>query len=1348
MFNMKLSGASKGQEELESTSRMNTPTPGNVANDASSLFRTSSTPNLTSNLVKTTGYDSSNDTELEEDKGGAHTTFASFNSYQTADTSPADSERNPTQLVHPNGAILGLKVRRSVSADRLTMRPFTPPVPPPLLRTRSDGPSLVIPQNLGALNKPGTPTCTISPNTYMPPSPQVNKLVDANNILNTFCGRQIYPNIYNPNYFSSDNESGDDQQQAFSHLHNVSPSPLRVEPFVRGDKRKERVLGREAVLSNVASNYDDLDSPGSLPIGFKRFTFGLVEDTGDDRRYETVSEGISESEDFNIPTLIPSTSTLPPAPSLTVSRSRSSSRSFPSTPLNHDVPPVPPLPPFALLGSRARAASSPRSAAVPLGSPMVVDQRSLLTPTPTQSLNNQSTNSPLPATSSLANMSMSSSSASLSSAIQDPTITQFRSSRNISPQPGHSSAPEKLRQRSVSESGGGSGAGSSSGHGSSSRGRFANGLAQALRKTPPTSSSGRGIEHIKPTKHRSRPKYTFAFVGSGGCGKTALIEKGSKAANSRYKPQVTLKTVRYADTDMTFEVREAYVLADKAHGAYPVNAIELDSAPFIKSLEVGTQFWPPGMPEVDGVVLCYDASVEGNARGSFDYIVRLTAAFATLHYPIIWVACKSDWIRPPKKDGQTMSPRVLPAGIVSPQHVYLLAGAEHTGLIEVTKNSHHGKEQMRNMMTWMYKAIGRARRSREDGEKNQGYHNHASPDVLNRKPNSSRPPPITVPARSTSGATPAAFHHPPSPVSPPPKSPISPPAFLAPQRTTRARSMSDLLSQAARDQVTETSAAVLRKASATVSPMVLPRPTHESIMSPTDTPKESSSRAPSGDAPKSGDHTSIVVLQSKYTPDPFAFATLDQLIMRLLWGSGSETDDATFRVAFALTYRRFAAPRTVLLSIIRHIRGSDDDDRTQAATILNDYLVDWAHQYPTDFAAPGAIPPFETLIRILRESGFQKRAEGLEERLSLLSTLKDDATDWAKPTIDFTEHSDSDTERDPDSRPNSSEIQSSSGPSLSVLVSTTTVVEPASSPATHQPPVITRRPSSVTLVVEELSETEEHELKRVGKLIQALNPEDVAQEIARTDYELFMSIQPRDWLRHAYTTRRDRDPAVHPLDQIAHRFERLGLLIDSLILVSPKPRHRGAMFEYFLRVALSLRSYNNFAALHSIVAALDKIYCGEEGEEIESFIQGRDISWNKWLSLRVLILKSNGTAYKTALKHTTQPLIPTMAIHTSDLVRVMSNRDYKEGDQTLIHWGKFQIIAKIVNQMMELQGRLRATDNYNFSARPDITSLLNDPKTMTEEMIAQKTFPSMNETNAGRAGTWGARVLRKVFSDK
>lgn len=58
-----------------------------------------------------------------------------------------------------------------------------------------------------------------------------------------------------------------------------------------------------------------------------------------------------------------------------------------------------------------------------------------------------------------------------------------------------------------------------------------------------------------------------------------------------------------------------------------MNTIELDSAPFIKALETGSEFWPSNLPAIDGVVLCYDASRRGNEAGSFDHITRLNGSF-------------------------------------------------------------------------------------------------------------------------------------------------------------------------------------------------------------------------------------------------------------------------------------------------------------------------------------------------------------------------------------------------------------------------------------------------------------------------------------------------------------------------------------------------------------------------------------------------------------------------------------------------------------------------------------------------------------------------------------------------
>ncbi|KAG8705249.1 hypothetical protein FRC08_001749 [Ceratobasidium sp. 394] len=259
-----------------------------------------------------------------------------------------------------------------------------------------------------------------------------------------------------------------------------------------------------------------------------------------------------------------------------------------------------------------------------------------------------------------------------------------------------------------------------------------------------------------------------------------------------------------------------------------------------------------------------------------------------------------------------------------------------------------------------------------------------------------------------------------------------------------------------------------------------------------------------------------------------------------------------------------------------------------------------------------------------------------------------------------------------------------------------------------------------------------------------MDPENVAEEITRVDVEIFMGLEPRDWLRHGYTTRRDRDPAVHPLDRASHQFERVGHIVASFILVLKKVRDRALMFEFWIRVATYLRGYNNFAALHTVVAAMDKIYAGTDGPEIECLIRAGELNWNRFLSLRLLILKSNGGAYKTALKHTTMPVIPTMAIHTSDIVRVMSNRDHKEGNPQLIHWGKFQIMARIATSMVELQNRIHPTTVFNFKPHPAITRMLRDAKTMSEEMIVEKTYLSLEEIPPPKPGSaWS--VIRKVL---
>ncbi|KAF8609632.1 ras GEF [Ceratobasidium sp. AG-I] len=1294
--------------------------------------------------------DSGDDTEPDELQGGIQPSFGtlgSFNGYYTAATSPTTSVQQnetltPSRTLSPSPSAPPL--RRSISADRLTMRPTRPPnIAPPLVRTQSDGQTLVsaIRKSIISLSPGKSPT---KPSFLTAPStatrPRASSISEANAALNTYSAQPIYSIHSGLVYTSSDTESSSDQmtKKQPDHARSTRPSvsPLVGQPF--NNKGKGRAtLSFEAGYDTDTTGLSLSDAPPSPRASIYRTRrLGSSDDTDEEKRYETISEDVSDAEDLDITTHIPTTASMPPLPPPTVSRSRSSSRSLPSA-FQNDIPPVPPLPPFVLLGNRTSAAlSSPR-----LGSEST-DQRSLQTPTPTQTSNSTQPPTPSPAS---ASTSFSYSSAA-------PSVTAA---------PPVASSSRKTRQRSISESGGTSGAGSGSGSGGRLRGRLADGLSHVLRKSP-SPSPGRGIEHIKPTpsKSKSRPKYTIAFIGSKGCGKTTTIDKASKMGNSKLKAETTTIPVCYGNADIDVKSRDAAVIVDKSRDAYPVATLEFDSKPFIDALASGAEFWPSTLPHIDGVVLCYDASRHGNDQGSFEHILPLNDAFAALRFPIIWVACKSDWVRPPKKETKpTASPRVLPEGIVSPQEVFIKAGNARTGLIEVTKNTTYGREQMRNLFTWMYKAVGRSERERQAASPGSEYLNHASPEVFDRKIQSSSKPSRPIPSALPLSSVPAEPPDVPNSSSPviTPKSPLSPTSLLSPQRTTRARSMSDLLSQAARDRVAETSAAVVRKASAAVSATNLTRTTEELGESRPEeyVEEERISQGIYEDTQPSEEQTSDAVIpKPRLKPDPFAFATLDQLIVRLCGGVIPGLN-YRFNADFMLTYRRFTYPRALLLGIIRHLRAITDDEKARAISILSDYLVEWTRAYPNDFAAPGAIAPLETLIRTMVEHSMEG-AQELVERLEVLRTLTDDSGDWAKPTSDFVEHPDSDTDHDTDSRPRSSEANpasrapssdSATRPDMSIAPTSNPVAvddTPAAGTSTPRPRLtFSSRTSAVTSPPPH--EPNKKELIQAAKLLLTEDPEYIAEEITKGDLELFLSVKPRDWMRHAYIARDDRDAETHILDQIAHRFERIGNWVASLMLASEKRRYRGRMFELFIRVSIALRTINNFAALHTVIAAMDKVYSSDDGPAIQEFVQAGDVSWNKWLSMRVLILTSNGGAYRTALKHTSQPLIPTMAIHTSDLVRVMSNSDYKEDNPELIHWGKFQIIAKIVWLMHDLQTRLRASTSYDFGPHPEIARLITNAKPMSEEVIIEKTFPTPGEVPPARGGIWSGRMIRKVL---
>ncbi|KAG8678019.1 hypothetical protein FRC08_018123, partial [Ceratobasidium sp. 394] len=414
----------------------------------------------------------------------------------------------------------------------------------------------------------------------------------------------------------------------------------------------------------------------------------------------------------------------------------------------------------------------------------------------------------------------------------------------------------------------------------------------------------------------------------------------------------------------------------------------------------------------------------------------------------------------------------------------------------------------------MYKSTARFRREKQQPTPGEEYLNHASPEVLDRKPSQKASRSATIPPRKP----PPIVDPPPEPPTSttPPKSPLSPTSLQSPLRppTTRARSMSDLLSQEARDRVTETSAAILRKASANVSAAQLPHNTEEQRDSQQDSTRGSQGAGVTENK-ISGTDTSVVVLHPKLRVDPFAFMTLDNLIVRLS-GGFIPGFDILFNHDFMMTFRRFATPREVLLGMVRRLRSiTDDEEMHRAVLILFDYLLEWTYEYPEDFASPGSIAPFEVLIRMFRDKHSHEGAPKLHQRLDFLRTRTDDCVDWAKPVTDFTEGEESDSE-DPDSRTQSSETNRASPiASIKISVSTSVAVAPAPEPepvpdneaseSRAGPSTSMLRPRSLFLRRNSMEppprltmpEHEERELRRIAKNMLTMDPEHVAEEITR-----------------------------------------------------------------------------------------------------------------------------------------------------------------------------------------------------------------------------------------------------------
>ncbi|KAF9270242.1 ras GEF [Marasmius fiardii PR-910] len=810
---------------------------------------------------------------------------------------------------------------------------------------------------------------------------------------------------------------------------------------------------------------------------------------------------------------------------------------------------------------------------------------------------------------------------------------------------------------------------------------------------------------------------TLIVVGTAGCGKSVAIRKGLK----NYDLSEPTPPLPGANASIRYTRRTGRVTQEDGSEC-PLTVIEVDITDNMLESSISPIDNLPEALKVDGVIICYDASVES----SFTPVEDLLRGYRNLQLPVIVLACKSDLDR-----------RVDPETAAEVLQQY------DAGLVEVSSNE-SGKEKMKRSFDWILKAVVRDRRSFRN--RWQDNRNPASPELLttpllDHGTRTSTPTMTSITSHRQSST---------SVIPQPAKSPHQ--AVGSPTSPTRVRSTGDLPLQHEKSKTRD-------------SPLVVAEDQKATTMRSNSADSLSETRHVPATA-TNGERASNekVEFKEKESSRSAQWATLEELLDKLLFLAVSG-DDPTYVTHFLLTYRRFSCPRKLLLAMQKRMRQLDNPTGDPIfacfAQMRICYLLElWIGDYPHDFAVRGTAGALSALIKsIISKTYLLHYGSDFLPFLELLPTLVDKDSAWALKADDIADESDdsySYMEDDDDSIKSEikPEVPPATPPKKTSSVSAPNRERKSSLPLSAKSLFSGSSNSGDMDSMEFNTKQQLRELVKLANEVNMIDSDEIAQEITRIEKKLFLEIEPRHWLQYTFVSGR-KDPETDPIARFNQVSNHLADWVVSLILCHDSVRSRAKQIEKLVEIAQRLRALNNYSALRAFVAGINgSTFPGDE--TMERF-KAKSPDQAKLLQSWDVLLQAIRAhrAYRLALRNTKGACIPALEVHMSDLIRAHEgNEDFNSSDRSKIHWGKFNMMGRFITSTTQCQAQCRSTTDYNFPERPHISALLQSKYVMDDEMQKSRialSDPDMDDSApysgplSGNSQTKDPARLRRLF---
>ncbi|KAK4687572.1 hypothetical protein P7C73_g2543, partial [Tremellales sp. Uapishka_1] len=762
-----------------------------------------------------------------------------------------------------------------------------------------------------------------------------------------------------------------------------------------------------------------------------------------------------------------------------------------------------------------------------------------------------------------------------------------------------------------------------------------------------------------PVQVNNRPSssadHVIAVIGHGGVGKSTVIRRALK--NWGMSSPVSMVT---QNGSRIFSCISEVQPSGHLKTAFAIEFIEMDLSA-LNLTSSPSAIWPTIVPQVSGVMMCYDATRKASLRG-LDDALRLLSARGT---PMVILACKSD----PDVSHEVDAPSGNSLG--EPYNV---------GLIEVSQATSEGKAKMRNALRWLlHKLEQRQRRQQRKAAATVSLHPSPSPSTAN---------PSASPKNNNTDSDTSTGSH------------------LLWQQGHRMTAIG-----ADHDGMSSTPSS-----SSSLQWMMTGPLQHQEPLVPADPTQLKAEKQVQLES--QGEKTG-----GQKITEPPPYASLEDLLNQLFTAIVS-TQDEPFVRAFLMTYRRFCYPRDLMQEFLDRFKEVEQyavakDIRHWALMKMTGALIDWTARYPGDLASADTQSIFHELLNLILKYTFMAHltVDLVAVEQSLPGVIDIDSS-WSikkLPSLSLVSHS-------PEESRSASELMvdgeliyelessldkvsidspASKHTHSSKSMSTTSLIEADAAAMMRKRSGSDPRLMDFTTNSTSISEgsasssgpRSTHSNEEVGNgrwapavlFVMTSDPKQFAMDITRLQWELFSAIRPRDIFRHDFGKETD-----DPVGKSIAFFNYLSRWVSTIIIASPKAKYRARVFEVFMVIAHQLRRLNNYDSLYAVISGMRETSVHRLTMTHQLVKASALIEKDYQSHLKLMDPRGGYTHYRRALAadishgRAAIPLLTTM-LGLVNRLQVVRPQDRREDG--LIQWDKFAKLGDILSIIPECQSK-------------------------------------------------------------